>query len=155
MGDDDVDFVLAAYRLDGQWYISELADDVGDNLDALISALWHFNSEVGTLALVSVDEEFFVIVRQSGDNVRIVLSDVTTIDDYPLAADIADRLGLSDSDDDEAPQAAGDMDVIDDLGMPAMELTMMCDDDDLYPDEALTRVAQRLGFGDEFATIVQ
>src|SRR5699024_12291143 len=86
----------------------EPAADTGDDLDALIGALWHFNSEVGTLALVSVDEEFFVIVRQSGTNVRIALSDVTTVEDYPLAGDIADRLSLPDLDDEEGPQPAGD-----------------------------------------------
>src|SRR5699024_7943523 len=120
--------------------------------EALIASLWHFNSEVGTLALVSVDEEFFVIVRQSGSNVRIALSDVTTIEDYPLASDIAERLGLPDPGDD--PQPAGDMSLLEDLGLPAMELSLLCDDDELYPDEVLGQICERLGFGDEYAAIV-
>jgi len=151
---DDVDFVLAVYRDEGAWNLVELAADTGDDLEALIGALWHFNSEVGTLALVSVDEEFFVIVRQSGTNVRIALSDVTTVEDYPLAGDIADRLSLPDLDDEEGPQPAGDMALLDDLGLPAMELRVLCDDDELYPDEVLGQVAERLGFGDEYSAIV-
>lgn len=154
MGADDVDFVLAAYREEGEWYLAELAADVGDDLNALIAALWHFNSEVGTVALASVDEEFFVIVRQSGSNVRMVLSDVTTLEDYPLASDVADRLGVPDPDDDDDPQPAGDMAILEDLGLPAMELSLLCDDDELYPDEVLGQIAERLGFGDEYTAII-
>lgn len=148
------DFVVAAYRDDGQWYVVELAADLGEDLDALIGALQEFNSEVGTLGLVSVDEEFFVVVRQSGADVRMLLSDITTVEDYPLAGDIADRLNLPDLDDDDGPQAAGDLSLLDDLGTPAMELSLLCDDDELYPDEVLGQLAERAGFGDDFAELV-
>jgi putative tRNA adenosine deaminase-associated protein len=52
------------------------------------------------------------------------------------------------------PQPAGDLDIVGDLGMQAMELGLLCDDRDLYPDEVLSDVARRLGFGDDFEALV-
>ena len=34
--------------------------------------------------------------------------------------------------------------------MHAMEMGVLLDDDDLYPDEMLSDVARRLGFGEQF-----
>jgi hypothetical protein len=39
--------------------------------------------------------------------------------------------------------------------MAALELSVLCDDGDLYPDEILGDVADRLGFGEAFAAILQ
>ena len=47
-------------------------------------------------------------------------------------------------------QPAGDLSVFADLGVPAMEVAMLCEDADLYPDEMLDSIASRLGFGEEF-----
>ena len=40
--------------------------------------------------------------------------------------------------------------MLDDLGLAAMELGALCDDLDLYPDELLGDIANRLGFGRQF-----
>ncbi len=45
---------------------------------------------------------------------------------------------------------AGDLDLLGDLGMHAMDMAVMLDDVDLYPDEMLSDVARRLGFGPQF-----
>jgi putative tRNA adenosine deaminase-associated protein len=37
-----------------------------------------------------------------------------------------------------------------DLGMAAMDLGALCDDLDLYPDEMLAKIAERLGCGPAF-----
>jgi putative tRNA adenosine deaminase-associated protein len=42
------------------------------------------------------------------------------------------------------------MDIVADLGVSAMDLALLCDDADLYPDEVLSDVAHRMGFGAEF-----
>ena len=66
-----------------------------------------------------------------------MLSDVTAAADWPLASGVTDLLDVPDPDDDDDPQPAGDLDIVSDLGMAALELGVLCDDDDLYPDEIL------------------
>ena len=43
-----------------------------------------------------------------------------------------------------------DLDLLGDLGMSAMDMGVLLDDVDLYPDEMLSDVARRLGFGQKF-----
>ena len=62
---------------------------------------------------------------------------------------MVDLLGLPvEDDDDQAP--AGDLGIPADLGMPAIDMGVLLDDYDLYPDEVLSTVAQRIGFGELF-----
>jgi putative tRNA adenosine deaminase-associated protein len=42
-----------------------------------------------------------------------------------------------------------------DLGVPEQEMQLIVDDEDLYPDEQLARIAQRCGFGDAFAAVLE
>ena len=129
MAEDDVDFALAAYRDDGEWQLVELHRSVAEDLDNLTDALGRFPSEVGVLGMVSMNDDFFVLVRKSGTQVRALLSDVTAASDWPLASGVADLVDGPDDDDDD-PQPAGDLDIISDLGMAALELGVLCDDDD-------------------------
>lgn len=154
MAENDVDFAIAAYRDEGVWQLAELHASLAEDVDDLLDALKRFPSEVGVLALVSVNDEFFVIARALGSRVRLLLSDVTAVTDWPLASGVADILDLPDPEDDEDPQPAGDLDIVGDLGMHAMELSVLCGDPNLYPDEVLTDVARRLGFGDDFESLV-
>ena len=41
-------------------------------------------------------------------------------------------------------------DLLEDLGIDAMELQAICDDAQMYPDEQLEAIARRIGCGDEF-----
>jgi putative tRNA adenosine deaminase-associated protein len=154
MAEDDVDFALAAYREEGEWQLVELSPSLAENVDDLSDALARFSSDVGVLGMVSMDDDFFVILRRSGADVRALLSDVTAADDWPLASGVADLLDAPDPIDD-APQPAGDLGILGDLGMTAEELGVLCDDDDLYPDEILSDVATRLGFGEAFDLLVR
>lgn len=149
-----MDFAIAAFRDEGVWQLAELHASLADDIDDLLNALKRFPSDVGVLAFVSVSDEFFVIVRAIGSKVRLLLSDVTAVTDWPLASGVADILDMPDPEDDDDPQPAGDLDIVSDLGMQAMELGVLCDDPDLYPDEVLTNVARRLGFGDDFEALV-
>ena len=153
MAEDDVDFAVAAYRDDGEWQLVELHPSVAEDLDNLTDALGRFPSDVGVLGMVSMNDDFFVLVRKLGTQVRVLLSDVTAASEWPLAVGVADLVDGPDADDDD-PQPAGDLDIVSDLGMAALELGVLCDDDDLYPDEILGDVATRLGFGDAFERIV-
>ena len=154
MAEDDVDFAVAAYRDEGEWQVVELNPRLGEDVEELSHALTRFPSDVGVLGLVSMNDDFFVILRRSGTQVRAMLSDITAVTDWPLAVGVADLLDLPNPDDDDEPQAAGDLELLSDLGMPAMDLGVLCNDDDLYPEDILRDVADRLGFGDAFEAVI-
>jgi putative tRNA adenosine deaminase-associated protein len=150
--DDRIDFALAAYREDGQWSVRDLAHDKLGDIETISQALRRFPGDGGAVAMVAVDEDFFVVVRVAGTTTRVLLSDVTAAEDWELAGSALDFLGLPElaieDEDDQVP--AGDLDLLGDLGMHAMELGLLLDDVDLYPDELLSDVARRLGFGEQF-----
>lgn len=154
MAEDDVDFAVAAYRDDGRWHVAELDPRLGEDIDDLREALGRFPSDVGVLGLVSTNDDFFVIARRTGTRLRVMLSDVTAIDDWSLAGGVADLLDLAVGAGSADPEAVGDLDILSDLGVTAADLAELCDDDDLYPDDALVDVAERLGFGSELEAVL-
>jgi putative tRNA adenosine deaminase-associated protein len=147
-----IDFAVAACSEDGDWTVSTLPPRAATELSVLVHALGQLPSDVGTIGMVSVDEDFFVLARVSGSHVRLLLSDVGAATESPLAMAVVERLELPmpDIDDDDRVQPAGDLGMLDDLGLAAMELGALCDDLDLYPDELLGDIANRLGFGRQF-----
>lgn len=154
MAEDDVDFAVAAYRDEGEWQVVELNPRIGEDAGDLSEALARFPSDVGVLGLVSMNDDFFVILRRSGTVVRGMLSDFTAVTDWPLASGVVELLDLADPEDPDEPQPVGDLELISDLGMPALDLGVLCDDDDLFPEDILRDVADRLGFGDEFDAVL-
>jgi len=147
---DGVDFALAAYREEGVWQVQELAHDVLADVEVLTHALRRFPGDGGALGMIAVDEDFFVIIRVAGSHTRVLLSDITAADEWELAASAVEFLGLPEPDEDDEQQPAGDLDLLGDLGMQAMDMGVLIDDFDLYPDEMLSDVARRLGFGSLF-----
>lgn len=152
MAEDDVDFVVAAYRDGGEWNAIELAPHFGEDLDGFLEALLRFPSEVGVIGMASVNDDFFVIVRRSGTHIRALLSDATAIRDWTLASEVSDLVRRTDLGDEPVPM--GDLELLEDLGMSSVELSLLCEDDDLFPDDVLMDVATRIGFGDQLAEIV-
>lgn len=144
---DGVDFALAAYREEGVWQLQELAHDVLTDVDTLAHALRRFPGDGGALGMVAIDEDFFLVVRVAGASTRVLLSDITAADEWELAVSALDHLGLPPPEDEDAQLPAGDLDLLGDLGMPAMDMGVLLDDFELYPDEMLSEVARRLGFG--------
>ncbi len=144
---DGVDFALAAYREEGVWQLQELAPDVLADVETLAHDLRRLPGDGGAVGIVAIDEDFFLIVRVAGASARLLLSDITAADEWELAASAVDFLGLPAPVDDDEQAPAGDLDLLGDLGMPAMDMGVLLDDFDLYPDEMLSEVARRLGFG--------
>ena len=151
---DAVDFALAAYREEGVWQVAELAPDHATDVDTLAAALRRFPGDGGALGMVAVDEDFFVLVRVTGARTRVMLSDITAATEWELAAVVVEHLGLPPVEDDDDPEPAGDLELLSDLGVGAMDLAAILDDDELYPDEMLSEVARGLGFGDLFDDVV-
>jgi len=153
--EDSVDFVVAAYREEGAWQVQPLPARVADGLDALVNSLRPLPSESGSIGMVSVDEDFFVLVRVLGADVHLLLSDVTAATDWPLASEVVETLELPEPDDDDERQPAGELGLLGDFGVSAMDMAVLCDDAELFPDEMLSDVAQRLGFGAAFEGAVE
>ena len=150
--DDGIDFALAAFREGDEWSVQDLAHDHLGDIETIAHALSRLPGDRGAVAMVAVDEDFFVIVRVAGVTTRVLLSDVTAAEDWELASSAVAFLGLPElevvDEDDQVP--AGDLDLLGDLGVSAMDLGLLLDDVDLYPDEILSDVARRLGFGEQF-----
>lgn len=144
---EGVDFALVAYREEGLWQLEELSADTAGDLDRFANELRRWPGDGGSLGLVSFDEDFFLMVRVLGADTKILLSDVTAATDWPIARAAVEQLELPlpDDDDDQAP--AGDLGIVSDLGMGAMDMGALLDDLELYPDEMLGDIATRLGFG--------
>jgi putative tRNA adenosine deaminase-associated protein len=151
---DGVDFALAAFRDDGQWLLQEIASPAYYSVDSLSHALRRLPGDAGAVGMVAVDEDFFVLVRVDGSSTRVLLSDVTAAEEWELARSALDALGLPPLDDEDEPAPAGDLELLGDLGMHAVDLAVLLDDVDLYPDEVLSEVARRLGFGELFDDVV-
>lgn len=144
---DAVDFAVAAFHRDGEWVVQELAHDLEADVDGLSHALRRFSDGSGALAFVGLDDDFFVILRVAGAHTRVLLSDISAADEWELAASAIDFLGLPFPEDDDDQVPAGDLDLLADLGLPAIELGLMLDDTDAYPEEMLSDIARRVGFG--------
>lgn len=144
---DGVDFALAAYREEGVWQVQPLAHDVLGDVVTLSHALRRFPGDGGAVGLVAIDEDFFVIVRVAGSTTRVLLSDITAADEWELASSVVGFLHLPMPEDDDDQVPAGDLDLLGDMGMHAMDMAVLLDDFDLFPDEMLSEVARRLGFG--------
>jgi putative tRNA adenosine deaminase-associated protein len=147
---DGIDFALAAYREEGVWTVQELAHDILEDVERLSQALRRFPGDGGAVGLVAMEEDYFVIVRVAGPTTRVLLSDITAADEWELAGSALEFLGLPMPEDEDDQVPAGDLDLLGDLGMHAMDMGVLLDDYDLYPDEMLSDVARRLGFGKLF-----
>jgi putative tRNA adenosine deaminase-associated protein len=151
---DEVDFALAAFREEGVWQVQELAPDVLEDVEHLTSALRRFPGDGGAVGMVAYDEDVFLLVRVTGPSVRYLLSDITAADEWDLARTAVEALGLPYPEEDDDPVPAGDLDILGDLGMHAIDMGVLLDDIDLYPDEMLSDVAGRVGFGPAFDDLV-
>jgi putative tRNA adenosine deaminase-associated protein len=148
---EEVDFALAAFREEGVWQLQEIASPAYESVEALSHALRRLPGDGGAVGMVAVDEDFFLVVRVAGATTRVLLSDVTAADEWEIAQSAIDFLGLPPAEDDDEQVPAGDLDLLADLGINAIDLAVLLDDeDDLYPDEILSEVARRLGFGELF-----
>jgi putative tRNA adenosine deaminase-associated protein len=84
-----------------------LPNRLAENLDELVATLRVRPGDHGAVALVSVDEDFFVAIRVFGTDVRYLLSDVTAATEWPLARAVVERLGLPLPGEEERMQPAG------------------------------------------------
>jgi len=140
---------VIVYREDEAWETEVLPVALTEDLHGLIHALRQQPSIGGTVGLVAVGDDFFVLLRLLAGQVSVFLSDLTAAVDWPLARQVLEYLDIPIPGDDDLDQVlpAGDMSIFADLGVDEMDLGAFSGDLDLFPDEALASIARRLGFG--------
>jgi putative tRNA adenosine deaminase-associated protein len=151
--EDEIDYVLAAYREDGQVHVQALELDLANDLDALIEQLRRLPGDAGSLGFVSLVEEVFVVVRVRGQHVQALLSDSAAASDWPIAHDVLDFLGedVDEPEDDEDGELVGDLDMLADLGLSEFELGTIVDNLDLSSDQMLGAIADRININPDFS----
>ena len=154
-------FAVRVSRAAQHWRVELLASDAEDELPVLERAL----GDPGTAGwpppfVVVVDSRlYFVLLRHGpGGMVRALISDATMLE-WVLAAEVVERYGIAVDtegafDDDESGWPGGDLDVLADDGLPSDELRAIVTADDLWADEMVARIAERLGFVDELSAAV-
>ena len=150
---NDIDIAVEAWHEDGRWTVANLPD--AQDLPAIIDRLKSQQTNGGAIALIAIDEEFFILIRVLGTHISMFLSDVSCALDYEVAEEFLEIADLDQPTDDDEPLPVGHKDIFADLGMPHMELLALCDDGELFPDEQLEAIAKRLGFGNEFAELLE
>ena len=146
----ETDFAIIVYREEEQWEADALPTAVTADMEGLVQALRRQPSIGGTIGFAGVGDDFFVAVRVLGEDVSLFLSDLTAAVDYPLARQVLDALDIPVPSDDDLDQVlpAGDLSIFADLGLDEMELGAISADLDLYPEDAVIGIAERLRFGD-------
>ena len=150
-------YAIAGFRDAGEWRCAPLPSAVLADLSVLLSALRSQSPEGGPFVVANVDDEFFLIARLEGARVTLLLSDLTASVEYPLAAQVLERLGEEPPEDDELDEVwpIGDLDLFADLGLPEDEMEQLLDDIDAYPDEMLDIIVERIGVAETFAQATQ
>ena len=149
-----VDFAVVVFREEGQWQVGSLPHKAATELPALLHAVRQQPSEGPTFAICSYGDDFFLVIRPDGDDVRLMISDATAAGDWPVAREALDLFDEPQPEDDEAAAPAGDLDNFADLGIDSMELVAVCSHLEASPDEMLGQVAARIGFGPQFESVV-
>ncbi len=149
-------YAVLVLRQEGSWQVGQLPGAVTGDLDAIVAAVRQQPGEGGAFALVDVADEFFVVVRVAGGEVRLLLSDVTAAVAWDLAAQVLEALDVDVPADDDLDEVwpAGDLGVFDDLGLDEMEMGAILSDVDAYADEMLSALARRLGFSEPYERVV-
>jgi putative tRNA adenosine deaminase-associated protein len=145
-------FAVVAFRDNGGWRCDALPPGVLDDLGLLLSALRGQPPQGGPFVVASFADEFFLIARSHGSRIDLLLSDLTAAVEFPLAAQVLDRLGEDPPEEDELDEVwpIGELDLFSDLELPEDEMASILDDLDAYPEEMLETVIGRIGLEDQF-----
>jgi len=148
--EDEIDLVVALYNDDGERIAVSLDKQLANDLDELITQLRRLPGDAGAVGMVSIDHQFFVIVRVRGRHVGVFLSDAVEGNDWPIARDVADYLGDDIPDPDDDPEPMGDYSLLSDAGISEFDLEAFADLDE-DSDEVLAQIAKRINYGRQFS----
>lgn len=150
---DDIDgYAVAVTREESTWTVHLLDPGALGTIAKAEQELKALRAAGAVFGLLNVDDEYFVIVRPGPSGTRLLLSDATAAVFDELAEQALERLNVEipDIDPEEIeetdPWPEGDLAILGDLGLGEQELGVLLADPDLYPDEQLQVIAERLGF---------
>jgi putative tRNA adenosine deaminase-associated protein len=153
--DDEIDFVLAAYREEGQLLVQAMDKDLANDLEELIAQLRRLPGDAGALGFVSLVEEVFVLVRVRGQHVQVLLNDAAAAADWPIAHDVADLLDEDIPDPDDESEPMGDLGIVADLGMSDFDMGALIEDLDLGSDQMLVEIADKIKLNPQFRRVAE
>ena len=153
--DDEIDFVIAAYREDGQLLVQALNKDLANDLEELIVQLRRLPGDAGAMGFVSLVEEVFVLVRVRGQHVQVLLNDAAAAADWPIAHDVADLLDEDIPDPDDESEPMGDIGIVADLGMSDFDMVALIEDLDLGSDQMLMEIADKINLNPQFRRVAE
>lgn len=153
-------FAAVFARVPGGWNGYEVDLDDLEILDEVADLVRDAAEEDETaLMFVEEDDEWFAIVRVDGnDEPRVFISDVrvpTTSELAALLYEGAEESTETEEEEEERTRAAlagepgGDMDLLEDLGIPADELVALTTREGVLPADVISAVADRAGFSGE------
>ncbi|ADG80620.1 tRNA adenosine deaminase-associated protein OS=Tsukamurella paurometabola (strain ATCC 8368 / DSM / CCUG 35730 / CIP 100753 / JCM 10117 / KCTC 9821 / NBRC 16120 / NCIMB 702349 / NCTC 13040) OX=521096 GN=Tpau_4049 PE=4 SV=1 [Tsukamurella paurometabola] len=158
---DDIDgYAVAVVRDETSWTVSLLDPAVLRNVARAEEELRSLRAAGAAFGLLNVDDEYFVIVRPGPSGTRLLLSDATAAIFDDLAEQTLGRLNVDvpdldpDEVDDTDPWPEGDLNILGDLGLGEQEFSVLLADPDLYADEQVQVIAERLQFEAELAKIL-
>ena len=153
---ENIDFAVAAYREEGRWVVISLQPAAVVTAEGFVALLRQLPGEGGVFGFICVSDEFFILAHTVREGVRLMISDAVALLDWSLAVEAAELIGLEwDESEIEEFEAAGDVSLCVDFGLDGAELIMICQDEELYPDEQVRAVAKRLGFAKELSAALR
>jgi putative tRNA adenosine deaminase-associated protein len=149
-------FAVAAHRDGPAWRMEPLPPTVLDDLGVLLSALRSQPPEGGPFVVACVEDEFFVIARQDGRRISLLLSDLTASVEFALAEQAMSRLGEDPPADDELDDVfpVGDLELFADLDLSEEEMDDILDDIDAPPEELLDVIMERIELDDVYGRAI-
>ncbi len=152
---EEIDFAVALYREDGTAVVTELAPPLANDLDELIDHLRRLPGDAGALGVVSIAGEFFVLCRVRGRTVQVLLNDSIAANDWPIARDVVDYLGIDVPDPDGDPEPLGDFGMLVDQGVSEFDLEQIAGDLDEDSDQLVHQLVDHMKFSIPFDRVVR
>lgn len=147
-----VDFAVAAFQEDGRWAAAPLPPHVAESLELFVAAVRQQLSDGPTLGLLGLGDEYFIALRVVGREERLFISERSAAEDDAVAAEVLERLGLTEDQPRQGP--AGDDTLFADLGLDPLELQLACeqllDERQLRLTDLVAHLAGRIGFARQF-----
>lgn len=141
-------FAVTVARVNATWQVRAFNDDYS-SLKRSIDAVRTLRAEGAAFAMLSIEDDYFVLVRPTPQGVKLLISDATAATEDDFADDILDELDADQPDPEDTPYAEGDFDILADLGLSEQIMSIITDETDWWASEQLQRIAEELGFDDE------
>ena len=152
--DEEIDFVVALYREDGEPQATDLTPPLANDLDALIAQLRRLPGDAGAVAFVSISGEFFVVVRVRGKIVQVLLNDSVAAGDWPIARDVIDFLSLDVPEDDDDGEIVGDLGILADQGVSELDMEAIAGDYDEDSGDLVRQITDLMKIRNQFEAAI-